>query len=205
MIKWVVRFGAAVGVLLLLFVGTMLLLGGGREVAVVESSTVISRPAATIFPWLTEPARLKQWLGGLVEIVPQTEGGARLGARSREVLFMDGQSWPLQTEITGFEPPRRLVVHVTGEGFTDDHEYLLEEHQEAGVTSTQITVKSSARYQLLFSRLMAPLVNRDVERTLRKNFATLKGLVEREPPLAPRPIGSGPAFKGCCAEPAPGQ
>lgn len=205
MIKWLVRVGAVIGVLLILFVATMLLLGGGREAAVYEQKTIFSRPAASVFPWIVEPSRLPQWLGGLVETVPEQPGGPRVGSRAREIMNVDGQRWEMRSEITAYDPPRRIALHLTADGFSVDSDYVLDESVHEGVAMTTMTYRSTARYEHLLTRLLSPLMRDSVERKLRADFAMLKGLVEREPAMAPRAVPSGPAFKGCCAEPPPGQ
>jgi hypothetical protein len=66
MIKWLVRLGSAVGLLLIAFVGVMVMLGGGRHVSRhTEAQIEIDRPAAAIFPFLTDGPSLLKWIQGM--------------------------------------------------------------------------------------------------------------------------------------------
>jgi uncharacterized protein YndB with AHSA1/START domain len=198
MIKWLVRIGCAVGVLVIAVAGCLVLLGGGRRIAHTQTSVTFNHPAAQIWPWLVEPAHLKQWLGGFVDSIPENGGGLRVGARSKEIVELDGRRWEIGSQITALEPPRRIVLHMTTAEFEDDTEYLLTEHD--GVT--EVTYKNDAHYTTLIARLMSPIICHDVERKVQTDLAKLKGLLVREPPqtlIAPPKPGSQPAFAGCCA------
>ncbi len=204
MIKWLVRIGCAIGVLLIVVTGGLILAGGGRRIAHSEVVVYFNHPAAQLWPWLVEAPRLKQWLGGFVDSLPEDGGGLRVGARSKEIVNLDGRRWEIGAQITALEPDRRLALHLVADEFEDDTEYLLEEH--GGVT--MLTYKSDAHYKMLLARLMSPLISRDVERKVRTDLATLDGLLAREPAtlITPPKPGSQPAFSGCCAAepPAPG-
>lgn len=198
MIKWLVRIGCAVGVLVIAAAGCLVLLGGGRRIAHTQTAVTLNYPAAQIWPWLVEPAHLKQWLGGFVDSIPADQGGLRVGAQSTEVLDLDGRRWELHAQITALEPPRHLALHMSAAEFEDDTEYLLEEH--AGVT--QVIYKNDAHYTMLLARLMSPIINHDVERKVQTDLAKLNGLLAREVPstlVAPPRPGAKPAFAGCCA------
>lgn len=203
MIKWLVRIGCAIGILLIVGTGGLLLAGGGRRTAHTEAVVYFNYPAAKLWPWLVEVPRLKQWLGGFVDSVPEDGGGLRVGARSKELIDLDGRRWEIGSQVTALETDRRLALHLVADGFEDDTEYLLEE--QAGVT--RLTYKSDAHYSMLLARLMSPLISRDVERKVRADLAKLDGLLAREPAtlITPPKPGSQPAFSGCCAaEPTPG-
>ncbi len=197
MIKWLVRLGCAVGILVIVVVGGLVLMGGGRRLAHTQTAVTFRQPAARIWPWLVEVPRLKQWLGGFVDSIPEDPHGLRLGARSKEIIEMNGRRWEIQSEVTEFEPHHRLKLHMVNADFEDHTGYLLDEHD--GVT--EVTFVSDAHYTSLMSRLMAPMISREVERKVQTDLATLRGLIEREPATAiapPRP-GNTPAFAGCCA------
>ena len=172
-------------------------MGGGRRIAHSQTAATFSHPAAQIWPWLVEAPRLKQWLGGFVDSIPEGGGGLRVGARSKELIDLDGRRWELLSEVTALDPHHRIRLHMVGDGFEDDSEYVLFEHD--GVTT--VTYKNDAHYSMLFARLMSPIICHDVERKVQTDLAKLRGLLAREPVTAiapPRP-GNTPAFAGCCA------
>ena len=57
MIKWLVRLGAAVGLLLIAFVAVMLILGGGRQLSRVEAQIELGRRDSPRRNWRTRNAR----------------------------------------------------------------------------------------------------------------------------------------------------
>jgi uncharacterized protein YndB with AHSA1/START domain len=135
----------------------------------------IERPAAAVFPWLLEPERLAQWIGGLVETEPLTEGEPRVGSRSREVVEERGRSYVLETELTALEPGERLEARITsGAGFTCESSYRLDEREGR----TRLTCVLETEYKPFVARLFAPLVTRQAQRKLESDLARLKELVE---------------------------
>lgn len=204
MIKWFVRIGCAIGVFLIVVTGAMLLLGGGRRIAHTEFAGRFDHPAAQIWPWLVEPSRLKQWLGGYVDTIPEDRGGLRVGARSTELVDLDGHRWEIRSQVTALEPGRRIALHMVADGFEDDTEYVLEE--QGGTTVLRYI--NDAHYTMLIARLMSPIISRDVQRKLKTDMAKLRELLAHEPAavVAPPKPGNQPAFSGCCApEPQNGQ
>lgn len=200
MIKWLLRIGYAVSIFLIGSVVVLVALGGGRDVSHAEAEVEINRPALQVFSWLHETPKMKQWLGGYVETIPDDKLGARVGARATEVAERDGQRWEMRSELTAFAPGQRLVIHLTHPAFTDDTEYSLSE--QAGVT--RLRYHSVAHYNQWLFRLISPLVARSVHSKMEADFAKLKLLVESEAPdhhptVAPPAEGRGAAFKKCCA------
>jgi uncharacterized protein YndB with AHSA1/START domain len=142
-----------------------------------EHTVEIVRPAAAVFPWLIEPERLKQWIGGLAESTPLTEGGIRVGARSQEVIIERGQRYAMETEVTAYEPDRLLGVLITSDGFEVDGRYELEQRGN----TTYVHYVGDARYRVWFARLMEPVVTPAAQKALEQNMGKLKTLVESSP------------------------
>jgi uncharacterized protein YndB with AHSA1/START domain len=139
-----------------------------------EHSVQIERPAAAVFPYLTDGEKLRQWVGGLVESTALTEGGARVGARSREVVEERGQRFELETEITRYAPNEVLQARITSKGFETLSTYRLQE--DGG--RTRLTSVLESRYTMLLARLLAPIVTRQAQKKLEADLDRLKRLVE---------------------------
>ena len=45
-----------------------------------------TQPGEKIFPYLTDPAKVRLWIGALVESKPLTDGPIRAGSRSQEIV-----------------------------------------------------------------------------------------------------------------------
>jgi hypothetical protein len=112
---------------------------------------------------------------GLVESTALTEGGARVGARSREVVEERGQRSELETEITSHVPNEALQARITSKGFVTLSTYRL---QEEGGGLTRLTSALESRYTMLLPRLIAPLVTRQAQKKLEADLDRLKRLVE---------------------------
>ena len=138
-----------------------------------EHSVEIERPAA-VFPYLTDGEKLRQWVGGLVESTALTEGGARVGARSREVVEERGQRFELETGITRYAPNEVLQARITSKGFETLSTYRLQE--DSG--RTRLTSVLESRYTMLLARLLAPIVTRQAQKKLEADLDRLKRLVE---------------------------
>lgn len=172
--KRFLKVSLAVVALLGLLVGGLVVTGQPRGVVRNTATVAISAPPAAVFPFLVEPERLKSWMGGLTESVPLTEGGPRVGARSREVVEQDGRRVELITELTAYEVNRRLHARITSDGFAVEARYLLREN--AG--STVLSYETESTFDSVVFRVLAPLIQSDVQAKLEQDLARLRKLSE---------------------------
>src|SRR5687767_10990621 len=101
--KWVLYIAAALTGIIILAVVVLLVIGGGRGEAQLTTSVDIARPPSVVFRWITEPERLKSWVGWLVDIRPLTPSQAVVGAR--EVWVMEdrnnnNQRMDIESQVT---------------------------------------------------------------------------------------------------------
>ena len=68
----------------------------------VAKSIEINASPEAVFDWLIDPDLLARWISGFVGSEPITDGGARLGARSRDTIREGSRTLVLDTEIVGF-------------------------------------------------------------------------------------------------------
>ena len=132
-------FGAVL--LLLLFLAGALLVAGGRSGRAVSQAAVeIERPAAEVFPWLTEPEKIVQWRAG-----PETE-----------------------SEIVALEPGRLLAQRLAGPGYAAGARYELEE--AGGKTRLRCRVDSrySGFPRKLLAPALTPRAQWKLEEDLRR-------------------------------------
>lgn len=141
--------------------------------AVHQAETSINGAPERVFPYLTQPDLLTQWMGGLVESIPHGDGRLAIGARSREVIEDNGRRFTVESEVVGLEPGRLLEVNLTGEMFDIASRYRLE---AAGAT-TRVYHTLEARYKGV-SRIFAPFIRGAVQRKLEADLARLKKVVE---------------------------
>ncbi len=104
MIKWLVRIGSVVGLLLIAFVGVMVLLGGGRTQVNTQASIELERSASTIYPYLTTGPLLMKWVSGMESF--QSSEELRIGRRAQVVMSIGGHRHEVTSEVTAMQPPR---------------------------------------------------------------------------------------------------
>jgi uncharacterized protein YndB with AHSA1/START domain len=79
----------------------------------VEESFTVGREPEAVFDYLTDPATLPDWQTTKVSVQQLTPGAPGPGTRFREVTRPPGgKEFEQVTELTGFDRPRRVTVHV---------------------------------------------------------------------------------------------
>jgi uncharacterized protein YndB with AHSA1/START domain len=134
----------------------------------------IAAPSQRVFDCLVDPSRLREWIGGLESSEPLTDGGLRVGARSRETIRDRGRDTQLVTEVTGLIPGKLLVNRITSPMLAAESRFELEAVGEG----TRLHHTLVPRYKG-FLRLVAPLFRGMVQRKLEGDLARLRTLAER--------------------------
>lgn len=155
----------------------------GRVVGIVE----VDAPPATVMAWLTEPAKLRQWVGWLSEVRGDSTAEAAVGRK--QVWVMDDHksgAVSMATEITMFGPPDSMRVHLSVPGLVEgDNLYTLE--PVAG--RTRITIESRYRHPNPMVALLEPLVTPEAAAKLKSDMAKLRTLIEVGAAEGPGPAG----------------
>ena len=142
----------------------------GGQPAEYRAFLATQQPAEKIFPYLIEPGKVKQWIGGLVESKPLTDGPPRAGSKSQEIVEDQGQRMVFDSEIIELLPNRFLSVRLSNEYMDAVSQFRFKpdglEHIQ------QVKCKGWMRMMSLFMR--AP-----VEAKLAGDFARLKNLIEK--------------------------
>lgn len=141
--------------------------GAGR----VSGSVELDAPPAAAMAWLTEPAKLRRWVGFLAAVTGDT-GAAAVGRRQAWTMD-DGHSPALtmNTELLAYAPPdslrRRLEVPGLVEG---ENRFVLE-----GVGGrTRLTVSGTYRHPNPIVALLEPLVTPEAQAKLQADLARLR-------------------------------
>ncbi len=171
------------GLLLLVVLAVLVLFLVGRRPSAGRIAHAVDLPAPpeAVWPWLTEPERLKQWVGWLVAVEPLSPGDANgLGARER--LVMDDpnmkQQVTMEATTTEIERPRRLAVEISAPmGFDGTVTYSLVETPPG---TTRLTYDRRFRYHHWLVALMEPLVTPQAKKKLVDDLERLRGLVTAE-------------------------
>lgn len=177
--NWVSRIAKWVAIAAAIFIVVMTMLSRRPSAGRNDYTIVIERPAAQVFPWLTEPYRLTRWIDGLESSTPLTGDGAVRGAKSREVILVGGNRYTLITEIVNIKRDTLLSVLITSEpkGFTVNAMYEL----FPTTTGTRLHYVGQADYDGVFARVMEPLVTPQSQKKVESDMKHLKELIETQP------------------------
>lgn len=134
----------------------------------------INRPVEEVFRYMNDPANMKKWMGGLVDVIPLTSGGPEPGAKARQVFVENGRRIELLEEMLIYEPNRRVKIRASGDAFEVTADYTL--HDIGG--RTRIEYVSDLRMKGLIARLISPIISRITHKRLVEDFDRLRQQVE---------------------------
>jgi uncharacterized protein YndB with AHSA1/START domain len=177
--KWLMYFVAGVVALLVLAVVVLLVLGRGDSR--LAASVEIARPADVVFEWVTEPERVRAWVGWLVEIRPVTPQQAQVGARQVWVMEdrnNNNQLMNIESEIVAYQPPRAVSAQVSAiEGFTGTVEYAIE---PLGPDRARLQYTAAYQFHHWLATLLKPVITRAAQQKLEEDLARLKQKAEAD-------------------------
>jgi uncharacterized protein YndB with AHSA1/START domain len=143
----------------------------GRITGIVE----VDAPPASVLAWLTEPAKLKQWVGWLANVQGDTTAAA---VGRRQVWVMDDHqsgAISMSTELTMFQPPDSMRVHLEVPGMVEgDNLYTLTDL--AG--RTRLVVEGRYRHPNPIVALLEPLATPEAAAKLKADMARLRTMIE---------------------------
>ena len=138
----------------------------------------IAAPVERVFAWLTVPELMRQWVGGLREFRPIDPEPAP-GARSEQVVELGGRRMHLRSELVRYEPSEVVEAQLTGKGFEVATRYRL----EPSGTGTELHAVVETHLHGLTGKLLGGVVEKQAQRKLERDLATLKQLAEAEGPV----------------------
>lgn len=141
-----------------------------------RTSMVIERPIEVVWGYIEDPSNDVHWrpVKNLKRI------GRGIGARYEGVVVAGPKNYPYVTEITHYEPPKRLVwkgISSAGWLIGTEGSYTLEALDGA----TRWTIILTLEPNTLLGRLVEPLVRAMGARVFGSVPTKLKAAVERQP------------------------
>lgn len=173
-LKWILRGFLAVVALAAGGVGLLWLLSHRSGANMVVETIEFARPPSTVWPWITEPQRMKQWIGGLAEM-SGTGGPPAIGQKAREVMVINGRRTVMTSEVTDFETNRSLHVRLTSDGFEMPVQYTL---IDLGGGRSRLDYRAVVRFDLPWVQLLEPLIMPEARRKGEADLGHLQQLVE---------------------------
>ena len=133
-----------------------------------------------LWPWLSEPERMKQWMKGLEEIVPDAPGPARAGATYRMRIREGRKVTEYREELLAYEPPRRIRFKITGGSFGTMSFCGENELIDAGGGRTRLRYSGWTEGGSWWCKLLMPIGMLFASFQARGFHGTLKRLAESE-------------------------
>jgi uncharacterized protein YndB with AHSA1/START domain len=180
--KWVLRIvGALVG-LAVLAVLILFALSKRPDAGKGEVSIEIAQPPTVVWAWITEPEKLKQWVGWLAAVESDTT--TAMGVGHREVWVMDDpnakEPMRLPAVVTAEDAPHSGSAHIEVPGsFEGEVSYVL---TDLGGGRTRLTQKADFRYTNPVFALLEPLVTPEANKKMATDLARLKAKAEAAGP-----------------------
>ncbi len=138
-----------------------------------------------LWPWLTDGEKVMQWMDGLIEVTPTTEGGPRVGATSTMKIKEGRKVHEYHDRITAFEPHEHFAIELWGgcfpEGMSMQADYRLSAAAQGG---THIDYLCSWEAKGFMWKLMGPVGKLFAKFQQRKFFSNLKRIVESDRSVA---------------------
>lgn len=176
--KWIVRVLSFAVVALLVSLSLLFVASQQEGAASMQGSVVIRRAPADVWPWLTEPEKLKAWVGWLVEV--ENPGGAFDAKGAKQVWTLEdrnnnNQRMRIESVAQVMDPPKRLEVTVSAaEGFRGATRYELKPHAEG----TELSMRSDYEIDQWLAKLLTPLIMNQARAKFSEDLARLKEKAE---------------------------
>jgi uncharacterized membrane protein len=143
-------------------------------VARAEHTVVVGRPADEVFEFLTDLSNVPSWQSGSID-VQEPKGMLGVGTTYVQVLRFLGKRIKARLEVTEFEPGRRFALKTLSGPVPFEVRHTLEPADGQGATRLRVELEGEPGG---FFKLADGLVERNAQRQIERDFATLKELVE---------------------------
>jgi len=180
--KAAIRIGGAILGLLLIAVAGLWIASNRRDAGRMRASVEIERAPEEIWPWITEPEQLTQWVKWLREVRPDTTSPAEgIGHRETRVIDDPRTKEPkLEAgNVTLWEPPDQMGIHVeVPDEYEGDVLYTL---TDLGNGRTRVEQDGRFTFDKRFASLLEPLMTPGAMRKMFDDMKRLKHKVEAMP------------------------
>ena len=131
----------------------------------------INRPVEAVWSFLTDFSQANKWMTGIDGMRPINSGPIGLGTR----LQFTARGAERETEVTAFEPQKKLALTSTQGGVTATYVYSLFSAGEQTEIRLHATCKASGLWKLIHPIILLAMKKSDSSHLIR-----LKEAIERE-------------------------
>lgn len=143
----------------------------------ISSGIWIKSTPQTLFNWLEDPEKARQWMTSVSEGEVLHETTDRVGTTFREVVKDENGSLEMRGIISGFEQDRSIAFHLESRVNRVDVEYQLEETNEG----VNLNYRADIRWKFpmnIISLFMGSKIKKNILKKLTGELNRLKGLCE---------------------------
>jgi len=140
----------------------------------ITAEVTVNAPPARVFAYAIDPANEREWIGGLVESKPLSEGPIAAGSQVARVAKFAGRRIEYVNEVTQIEPDAMLAMRSIKAPFPMQITYRFEA-VDGGTRMTNRVQGGPGGLMALFGPLMAMGVKRNVSADLRRLKAAVEG------------------------------
>jgi len=164
-----------IAAVLVLGTGILLAMGARSEAGTLRNTIEIARTPMQVWPWLTEPERLKAWISWTAE-------AHRIDDKHMRMVMQDANNnnapMVINDEVIEMDPPRSLAIRLSSEGsFTGESRFKL---TDLGGGRTRVETVSRFQYAHWMAKLFEPLITPAAAKKQTMDYAKLKELVEKD-------------------------
>jgi uncharacterized protein YndB with AHSA1/START domain len=164
--------GSVIGVLAVM-IGIAAATTSGR--ATNEASVTIAKPPAVVFPWLYEPEKRQQWVGGLKGARNDKAGTPVVGSQLIDIVELDGEKTEMVAIVKAIEPARSLEATMATPTFDVTVRYDLT--PENG--GTKLSIHSESAFKTWLGKLLSGTIQAGAQRKLERDLNGLKDKIEK--------------------------
>jgi uncharacterized protein YndB with AHSA1/START domain len=144
----------------------------------VVTETVIERPCGQVAAYAGDPSHAPQWYANIESVQWETPPPLAVGSRLAFVAHFLGRRLAYTYEIVEFVPGERLVMRTAQGPFPMETTYTWEALAPA---RTRMALRNRGE-PTGFARIGAPVLAAAMRRANQKDLASLKRLLEHDPP-----------------------
>lgn len=143
-------------------------------------SETFDAPPEQVFEAVADVERYGEWMPGFVSIEKLTDGDFGVGTEFRETRKVMGREGTEHFEVVGFEPGRRLELHIDGsKGTSGKGVYRFTYDFEREGEGTRMTMHGRIEGLKGVSKLLGKLFAGGMRKAIEKDHAALKAWIER--------------------------
>jgi uncharacterized protein YndB with AHSA1/START domain len=137
-------------------------------------SILIKKPQADVFRYLTNPAKLPEWMQGLQNVHPIKGRRSQVGGQSK-LQFKEGNtSFSINEEVLHYNRHDQFTVYLNHSEMTTVIDYILEKRN----ADTLLTATYEIKFKNIISRIFSVFFKTPMRNQQTNDFKKLKQCIE---------------------------